>query len=82
MSYKSFILYLKEYLKEESKEFIFQDYVTSSLNILIQGANVKKPLSSLYELFEKVDNKNKEVDNRTAEEIESDVIDKFRKAWG
>ncbi len=82
MNFKTFNLYLKEYLKEENKEFIYKDYVTSSLNILVQGANVKKPLDSIKKLFDKIDNKNIEQDNRTSEEIEQDIINKFKGAWG
>ena len=82
MNFKTFNLYLKEYLKEENKDFIYKDYVTSSLNIMIQGKQIKKPLDNIKKIFDKIDNKNKEEDNRTSEEIEQDIINKFKEAWG
>ena len=82
MNFKTFNLYLKEYLKEENKDFIYKDYVTSSLNIMIQGKQIKKPLDNIKKIFDKIDNKNKEEDNRTSEEIEQDIINKFKGAWG
>lgn len=81
MSFKCFKMFLAEYLKEERKEFIYKDYLTSCLNILVQGMQVKKGMDSLHKIYSKLDNKQKE-DNRTSEEIEKDVIEKFRRAWG
>ena len=82
MNFKTFNMYLQEYLKLENKNFIYQDYLTGCFNILIQGATVKKGLDSLSKLYDKIDNKNTEQDNRTSEEIEQDIINKFKGAWG
>jgi len=75
-------MYLEEYLKQDSKEFVYKEYVTRCFNIMVQGATIKKPLDDLLKIYEKIENRNKKQDERTAEQIEQDIINKFKGAWG
>lgn len=76
---------MEEILKERRKKEVFEVYICEHLKLLLQSPNVGyKDLKGIQDIYDKIENYKKYAveENKTDDEIISEVLEKFKVGRG